>query len=46
MKKLIATGGIALALLLSACATGQSADSSIDGSTQVKRQDIIQEMKK
>jgi hypothetical protein len=40
MKKLFATGGIALALLLSACATAQSPD----GGPQFERQDIVREM--
>jgi hypothetical protein len=45
MKRLFTIGGIALALLLSACATGKSAGGSAAGWPQLERQDIIKQMK-
>jgi hypothetical protein len=45
MKSLFAAGGVALALLLSACATGQS-DSGAGGIPHLERQDIVKEMKR
>lgn len=46
MKKLFAAGGIALALLLTGCATAQSANGSTDDGVQLKRQDIMREMRR
>jgi hypothetical protein len=42
MKRLFAASGVALVLLLSACATVDS----IDGGLHPERQDIVKEMKK
>ena len=46
MKRLFATGCIALALLLSACASMQSPNGSTDSGLQPERQDIAREMRR